>query len=70
MSNPIKKEYDKISLTKDIIERERIISRFQATGFLDRIDAIEKIISIQNTDAEIAVSTRIKQTESGSVNLY
>lgn len=38
MSNPIKKEYDKISLTKDIIERERIISRFQATGFLDRID--------------------------------
>lgn len=70
MSNPIKREYDKMSITKDIIERERIICQYQTTGFLDRNDAIEKIISIQNTDAEIALSTKLKQAESGSVDLY
>ena len=35
MSNPIKKEYDKLSITKDIIERENIIRQYQTNGFLD-----------------------------------
>ena len=36
MSNPIKREYDKLSLAKDIAERENIVYQFQMTGFLDR----------------------------------
>ena len=70
MSNPIKREYDKISITKDIIERENIIRRFQTTGFLERNEAIEKILSLQHTDVDIAYATVAKQTQYGGVNLY
>ncbi len=70
MSNPIKREYDKMSITNDIIERENIIRRFQTTGFLDRNEAIEKIMSLQLTDADMALATVAKQTQCGSVNLY
>lgn len=70
MSNPIKKEYDKLSLTKDIIEREKIVYQFQTTGFLDRNDAIEKIKSIQFTDIELATATVAKQVQFGSVDLH
>jgi len=70
MSNPIKREYDKLSLTKDIIERENIVYQFQTTGFLDRNDAIEKITALQITDAELALATKAKQEASGSVSLY
>lgn len=70
MSNPIKREYDKLSLTKDIIERENIVYQFQTTGFLDRNDAIEKIKSIQFTDIELATATVAKQVQFGSINLY
>ena len=70
MSNQIKREYDKLSLTKDIIERENIVYQFQTTGFLDRNDAIEKITALQITDAELALATKAKQEASGSVSLY
>lgn len=70
MSNPIKKEYDKLSLAKDIIERENIVYQFQTTGFLDRNDAIEKIKTTQLTDADLALATITKQAISGSVDLY
>lgn len=70
MSNPIKREYVKLSLTKDIIERENIVYKFQTTGFLDRNDAIEKITALQITDAELALATKAKQEASGSVSLY
>lgn len=70
MSNPIKREYDKMSITKDIVERENIIRQFQTTGFLDRNEAIEKIMSLQLTDADMAFATIAKQTQCGSVNLY
>ncbi len=70
MSNPIKREYDKLSLTKDIVERENIVYKFQTTGFLDRNDAIEKINSIQITDIELATATAVKQVQCGSVDLY
>lgn len=70
MSNPIKREYDKLSLTKDIIEREKIVYQFQTTGFLDRNDAIEKIKSIQLTDIELATATVAKQAQFGSIDLY
>ncbi len=70
MSNPIKREYDKLSITKDIVEREKIAKRFQNSGFLDRNDAIQKIESIQFTDVELAAATVAKQVQFGSVNLY
>ncbi|MBE7065130.1 MAG: hypothetical protein E7384_04880 [Ruminococcaceae bacterium] len=70
MSNKIKRKYDKLSLTKDIIERENIVYQFQTTGFLDRNEAIKKITSLQLTDAELALATKAKQAVSGSVNLY
>ena len=70
MSNPIKREYDKLSLTKDIIERENIVYQFQTTGFLDRNDAIEKIRTTQLTDADLALATITKQAICGSVDLH
>lgn len=70
MSNLTKKEYDKLSITKDIIEREKIVHQFQTTGFLARNDAINKITSIQFTDAELALATKVKQFISGSVDLH
>jgi len=70
MSNPIKREYDKLSIAKDIIERENIIRQFQTTGFLDRNEAIEKIMSLQFTDADMSIATVAKQTQCGRVDLY
>ena len=70
MSNPIKREYDKLSLAKDIAERENIVYQFQMTGFLDRNEVIKKITSLQLTDAELALAIKAKQKASGSVDLY
>lgn len=70
MSNPIKREYDKMSVTRDIVELENIIYQFQITGFLDRNEAIKKITSLQLTDSELSLATKAKQKASGSVNLY
>lgn len=70
MGNPIKREYDKMSITKDIVERENIICQFQTTGFLDRNEAIEKIMSLQFTDADMAIATVAKQKQCGGVDLY
>ena len=70
MSNPIKREYDKMSITKDIIERENIVHLFETTGFLDRNEAINKITSLQFTDAELVKATAVQQVKNGSVDLY
>ena len=70
MGNSIKKEYDRLSITKDIAERQNIIRQFQITGFLDRNDAIEKIKTTQLTDADLALATITKQAISGSVDLH
>jgi len=69
MSNQLKRDYDRLSITKDIAERERIVQLYHDSGFLDRNDAIEKITSLQISDAEMALATKVKQVESGSVNL-
>ncbi len=63
MSNPMKKGFDRTSIVKDISEREKIIEQFQATGFIDRNDAIDKIKSIQITDRELAKATIVKQIQ-------
>ena len=69
MSNPIKREFDKASLVKDIADREKIISYFQTTGYLDRDDAIKKIETKIFTDADLTLAIAVKQIQSGSVNL-
>ena len=63
MSNPIKREYDKLSLAKDIAERENIVYQFQMTGFLDRNEVIKKITSLQLTDAELALATKANKKQ-------
>lgn len=70
MSNQTKKKYDKVSILKDIIEREKIIYQFQNTGFLDRNDAIMKINKLQIEDVELKLATTLEQIQSGSVDLY
>ena len=65
-----KREYDKMSIIKDIVERENIIRQFQSTRILDRNKAIEKITSLQLTDADMAFATVAKQTQCGRVDLY
>ena len=70
MGNPIKREYDKVSIAKDIVERENIVHLFETTGFLDRNEAIRKITLLQLTDADMAITTVAKQNQCGSVDLY
>ena len=70
MDNRIKKEYEIQLVEKDISEREKIIRDFTNYGYLDRNDAINKIISLQMTDFEMTLATRAKQIESGTANLY
>ena len=59
-----------MSITKDIIERENIVHLFETTGFLDRNEAINKITSLQFTDAELVKATAVQQVKNGSVDLY
>lgn len=54
MSNPIKDEFDKMSLANDIADREKIINKYQATGTLDRDDAIKKIVELRQKDAKVS----------------
>ncbi len=53
MNNPIYEAYEVASLRQDIIERQNIINRFQATGQLDRNDAISKILKLRGSDKEV-----------------
>lgn len=69
MGNPIKKMIDILSIEKEIAERQRLVSAFHDTGILNRGEAINAIISLQSTDFEVAIATRVKQGETGAVNL-
>lgn len=46
-----------VQLIHDISERERIISTYRTTGYLDRNQAIEKIKELRMTDKEVATVT-------------
>lgn len=70
MENSTKRNFDKLSVVKDIAERQSIIHKFETTGFLDRNEAINKVTSLQITDAELLTATKLKQAASGCVNLY
>lgn len=68
MDNPLKDDLDRASIIKDITERENIIYRYKTTGFLDRDDAIKKIISIQIEDFELRLATIENQLVNGRVD--
>lgn len=57
MENLIINELDKLSLTKDIAERDRIIEEYKFFGVLDRAAAIDKIKKLRATDLEVATVT-------------
>lgn len=57
MKNPVINELDRLSLTKDIAERDRIIEQYKLFGVLDRADAIDKIKKLRVTDLEVAAVT-------------
>lgn len=60
MDNTIKEVLDKIPLAKDIEEMNGIIQLFQETGFLDRDNAIDKIIKQRSNDEDVATVTATK----------
>lgn len=61
MDNLIRQDIsDKGSLVKAISERENIICKYRATGFLDRKDAIEKIQELRINDEDVAKVTSVK----------
>jgi hypothetical protein len=57
MINNSKKGYDCASTLKDILERKQIIDNYHLTGYLDRDQAIKKIVELRQTDAEVAAVT-------------
>ena len=57
MINNLKKGYDCASILKDILERKQIIDNYHLTGYLDRDQAIKKIVELRQADAEVAAVT-------------
>lgn len=58
MGNPIKgtkDQFDMSDLAKSIEERQLIIDRYIQTKFLDREDAIQKIVELRKSDAKVGV---------------
>lgn len=70
MGDTTKNVYDMLTITKDITEREKIVQQFQRTGFIDRNDAINKIVKLQTTDVKLAVATMAMQIAGESVDLH
>lgn len=56
----MKDEHDKISIEKDIAEREQIIVNYKYTRKIDREDVINKIKELRSKDAKVAVITMPK----------
>ena len=46
---------DKLFIEKDILERKQIIQEYNTTGFLDRNNAISKIIDLRERDGQVAL---------------
>ena len=58
--NNEKGKNDKVSIAKDIREREEIINKYYSTGILDRQQAIEKIQKLRLTDEQVAAATTVR----------
>ena len=52
--------YDAVSLARDIKEREDIIDTFNRYGYLDRDNAIKKILELRGKDPEVLTITSAK----------
>ena len=70
MGDAVKREYDMLSIKKDIAEREKIVQQFRCTGVIDRNDAIDKLVKLQTKNGKLAVATMAKQNANGYVDLY
>ena len=57
---------DIISIQNSIAERDRIIYEFNRSGFLNRDDAIRKIIELRGTDQEVLAVTTGNMVIGGS----
>ena len=64
-----KKKIDAALISKDIKERDEIITRYIITGNLDRKEVIRKIVELQNTDIEVRIATSTKQVTEGFLDL-
>jgi hypothetical protein len=60
MDEQNQKAYDKSSALKEISEREQIIRNYRLTGFLDRDNAVKKILELRQSDKKVAVVTAAK----------
>ncbi len=49
--------YDKESMLKDISERKKLIEEYKAKGYLNREDAIKKIIELRSSDPDVSKVT-------------
>ena len=56
----MRNDYKHIQLLKDINERNEIVQKYLATGFLDRDEAIFKIKELRNLDETVAEVTTAK----------
>ena len=63
MSNQIKDAFDKASLIKDIDERNSIILNYERSGFLDRDNAIKKIMELRTSDEDVAIATALNTSK-------
>lgn len=66
MSNPFKDEFDRESLIKDIAERADIIVNYQKSGFLDRNNAVRKILELRINDKDVEIITAAKLSKSST----
>lgn len=52
--------YDAVSLARDIKERKEIIDTFCRYGYLDRDNAIKKLLELRGKDSEVMTITSAK----------
>ena len=60
-NNEAKNMYDAVSLARDIKERKNIIDTFFRYGYLDRDNAIKKILELRKSDVEVAAIADAQQ---------
>lgn len=60
-NNEAKNNYDAVSLAREIKERKDIIDSFNRYGYLDRDNAIKKILELRSSDMDVAVAANVQQ---------
>lgn len=62
----MKNDFEQIQLLKDINERNEIVKKYLSTGFLDRENAISKIMKLRLQDKNVAEITTIKLAQNAT----